>query len=631
MTDLTSDQTTAPATEPGTEGAGTDRPTPHGILKSLFGHETFRGQQEEIIRHVWQGGDAVVFAPTGGGKSLCYQVPGLLRPGMAIVVSPLIALMRDQVEALRQLGVRAAAYNSDLGEAEVQALRRAMLAGEIDLLYAAPERVALPSFVAFLQRMPIALIAIDEAHCVSQWGHDFRPEYLKLGELAESFPGVPRLALTATADPQTQRDLVHRLRLDDARIFISSFDRPNIRFSIEVKDNPKRQLLGFLQREHHGDSGIVYCLSRRKVEETAEWLAGQGLRALPYHAGMPTAVRQANQDAFLKEEGLVLVATIAFGMGIDKPDVRFVAHLDLPSSIEAYMQEAGRAGRDGLPANAILFYGLADMALRRRMIDDSGSPDEIKRVERAKLSALLGICETAECRRNALLRHFGEHREGPCGNCDTCLSPVESYDGTVPAQKALSAVYRTGQRFGIGHLIDLLQGSDSDKIRQWHHDRLPTFGVGRDLDKTEWQSVFRQLVARGALEVDHDAYGALRLAGEARAILKGEMKLMLRHDRRRKAGRAARPAAGESAALRQALDAGEAQVFEQLRAVRTTLAREQGVPPYIVFQDTTLIAMAKARPRDLDALSEIPGVGASKLERYGTRFLEALQKADEPS
>ncbi len=603
-------------------------PTPHGILKDLFGHDDFRGQQEAIIGHVWQGGDAVVFAPTGGGKSLCYQIPALLRPGMAIVVSPLIALMRDQVEALRQSGVRAAAYNSDLAEGEAQHLRRAILEGEIDLLYAAPERLSLPGFQAFLKQVPIALIAIDEAHCVSQWGHDFRPEYMKLGELAELFPGVPRLALTATADPQTQRDLVHRLRLDAARIFSSSFDRPNIRFSIEVKDNPKRQLLGFLEREHRGDSGIVYCLSRRKVEETAEWLKGQGLKALPYHAGMAAGLRQANQDAFLKEEGVVLVATIAFGMGIDKPDVRFVAHLDLPSSVEAYMQEAGRAGRDGLPANALLLYGLGDMAQRRRMIDESASPEAIKRIEQAKLSALLGICETAECRRRALLRHFGETLESDCGNCDTCLAPVESFDGTVAAQMALSAVYRTGQRFGIGHLVDVLTGNETDKIRSWRHDQLPTFGVGRETGKAEWQSIFRQLVARGALAVDHDNYGALRLAGDARAILKGELALKLRRDRRptRRAERAAR-GGGESAALRQSLDAEETAVFERLRALRTTLAREQGVPPYIVFQDTTLIAMAKARPRDLDGLGTIPGIGASKLERYGARFLEALAQS----
>ena len=599
----------------------TERPTPHSVLKGLFGHDAFRGQQEEIIHHVWQGGDAVVFAPTGGGKSLCYQIPALLRPGMAVVVSPLIALMRDQVEALRQAGVRAAAFNSDLSEVEARDLRRAVAAGEIDLLYAAPERLGLQGFLGLLRQTPLALIAIDEAHCVSQWGHDFRPEYLRLGALAELFPDVPRLALTATADPQTQRDLVRRLQLENARIFTTSFDRPNIRYAIEIKDNPRRQLLGFLQREHPGDSGIVYCLSRGKVEETAEWLAGQGLRALPYHAGMPTAVRQANQDAFLKEEGLVLVATIAFGMGIDKPDVRFVAHLDLPSSIEAYMQEAGRAGRDGLPANAILFYGLGDVGQRRRMIDGSQSPDEIKRVERAKLSALLGICETVDCRRQALLRHFGERHDERCNNCDTCLRPVEAYDGTVAAQKALSAVYRTGQQFGIAYLIDLLQGTANDKIRSRGHDRLPTFGVGKDQGKAEWQSVFRQLVARGALEVDHDAYGALRLAGDARAILKSEVEVMLRRDRKAAAG--ARKTAGDLAG-RQSLAAGENLVFEKLRALRTELAREQGVPPYIVFQDTTLIAMARARPHDLGALSAIPGVGASKLERYGPRFLEVL-------
>ena len=595
--------------------------SPLDILRETFGHEGFRGEQAAIIAHVAAGGDAIVLMPTGGGKSLCYQIPALCREGVAIVVSPLIALMRDQVEALRQLGVRAAALNSALGEEERRRVHVDLRAGRLDLLYVAPERLLMPAFLEFLDGMKLALFAIDEAHCVSQWGHDFRPEYLGLARLAERYPGVPRLALTATADPQTRADIRHRLELDDARLFIASFDRPNLRYLIAPKAEPRRQLLAFIRDRHADESGIVYCLSRAKVEETADWLAGQGIDALPYHAGLDAAVRHANQEAFLKREGLVLVATVAFGMGIDKPDVRFVAHLDLPGSLEAYYQETGRAGRDGLPAETLLLYGMQDLVLRRRMIEEGEAPAEVKRVERSKLDALLGVCETAGCRRQALLAHFGETLAAPCGNCDGCLSPAESWDGTEAAQKALSAALRTGQRFGAGHLIDLLQGTATDKIRRFGHGGLPTFGVGKDLDHKAWNAVFRQLVAFGLLEVAHDAYGALRLTEAARPVLRGERRLAFRRDpppaARRRAAKAVAPTPGD----------GDHALFETLRALRLRLARAQGVPPYVIFHDSTLIALAARRPRSLAELEGIPGMGQRKIERYGPTLIATLAAA----
>jgi ATP-dependent DNA helicase RecQ len=600
------------------------------LLQGVFGHPAFRGPQEEIVLHVAGGGDALVLMPTGGGKSLCYQLPALLREGTALVVSPLIALMQDQVAALRQLGVRAAFLNSTLTSDQVRDTERALRSGALDLLYVAPERLLMPRMLELLAASKLALFAIDEAHCVSQWGHDFRPEYLQLSVLHERFPGVPRIALTATADPQTRDEIVRRLALEEARLFISSFDRPNIRYAIVDKQEPREQLLRFLREEHAGDSGIVYCLSRKKVDETAAWLDKHGLRALPYHAGMDNAARAAHQERFQREEGVVVVATIAFGMGIDKPDVRFVAHLDLPKSIEGYYQETGRAGRDGLPADAWMAYGLADVVQLRRMIEQGGlenaGSEEFRRISFAKLDALLGLCETAGCRRVRLLNYFGEASE-PCGNCDTCLEPPETWDATEAARKALSAIYRTGQRFGAVHLIDVLRGHATDRVTQWNHDQLPVFGIGRDLDDHTWRSVYRQLVALGYAEPDHDAYGGLRLTAAARPVLKGEESVQMRRAAPRK-GKAARPRRTAPGAILPPADEG---LLAQLKAWRTAQAREQSVPPYVVFHDSTLAAIASAQPRDLDALAGIPGIGAKKLERYGPALLEVLGAFDSVS
>jgi ATP-dependent DNA helicase RecQ len=591
---------------------------PIDILRSVFGHAEFRGLQADVVGHVTGGGDAVVLFPTGAGKSVCYQIPALCRHGVGVVISPLIALMRDQVEALRQAGVRAAALNSSLSAEEASEVRRALRAGELDLLYVAPERLATESFRQMLAGIDIALFAIDEAHCVSQWGHDFRPEYRDLAMLADLFPHVPRLALTATADKVTQADIIERLALGEAKVFATSFDRPNITYTIVERDNARQQLLSFLAR-HKGDSGIVYCLSRNKVEETAEWLNKQGIRALPYHAGMDSRTRSANQDAFLKDDGLCLVATVAFGMGIDKPDVRYVAHLDLPASIEAYYQETGRAGRDGLPSDAWMSYGMADVIQRRRMIDEGNAPDEIKRIERGKLNALLGVCETATCRRQAILKHFGEEHPGDCGNCDTCLSPVDSWDGTDAAVKALAAIYRTGQRFGAGHVIDVLMGKETEKVLRFGHDKQAVFGAGKGTDARTWQSVLRQLTASGLILVDHAAHGALTLSEEARPVFRGERKVIFRKDRARKATEVRRSLAGASGLPESAMG-----LFEALRAERTRLAKAQGVPPYLVFQDATLRAMAQVRPATLDQLAELPGIGEAKRDRYGMAFLKVI-------
>jgi ATP-dependent DNA helicase RecQ len=593
---------------------------PLEVLNQVFGYAGFREAQQEIVEEVMAGRDALVLMPTGGGKSLCYQIPALLRPGTALVVSPLIALMQDQVDALRQLGIRAAFLNSSLPLDAAQGVERALLAGELDLLYVAPERLLTDRFLSLLARVRIALFAIDEAHCVSQWGHDFRPEYIQLGVLHERWPDVPRIALTATADAPTRSEIVARLGLGDARQFVSSFDRPNIRYRIIPKDQPRRQLLTFLRGEHPRDSGIVYCLSRRKVEDTAEFLRNQGFRALPYHAGLTAETRRAHQAEFLRGEGVIVVATIAFGMGIDKPDVRFVAHLDLPKSLEAYYQETGRAGRDGQPADAWMTYGMGDLVTLRRLIEESDAEERFKRLELHKLNALLGLCETTECRRRVMLNYFGEPMEGSCGNCDTCLAPVEAWDGTVAAQKAMSCIYRTEQRFGVNYLIDVLLGKDNERIRHFGHDRVSTYGIGKELSADQWRSVYRQLVAAGLVAVDMEGHGALQLTEQSRPVLRGERKVRLRRDPdRTRAVRPDRPARGEAFT-----DPEAHALWDQLRARRRALAQEQNVPPYVIFGDATLGEMVRYRPRNREELGRIAGVGAVKLERYGTEFLGVM-------
>jgi len=589
--------------------------SPLQLLRTVFGHPAFRGAQEEIVTHVAGGGDALVLMPTGGGKSLCYQLPALLRDGTALVVSPLIALMQDQVAALKQLGVRAAFLNSTLDGREVNACEKALRNGELDLLYVAPERLMMPRMLDCLAESKIALFAIDEAHCVAQWGHDFRPEYLQLSVLHEQFPQVPRIALTATADPQTREEIIRRLALDDARVFISSFDRPNIRYTIVDKQDARNQLLRFIREEHKGEAGIVYCLSRKKVDETAAWLVSHGVHALPYHAGMDTVSRADHQSRFQREDGVVVVATIAFGMGIDKPDVRFVAHLDLPKSIEGYYQETGRAGRDGAPADAWMAYGLGDVVQQRRMIDQSEGSEEYRRVLVVKLDALLGLCETAGCRRVRLLDYFGE-ASVPCGNCDTCLEPPQTWDATEAARKALSCIYRTGQRFGAVHLIDVLRGRATERTAQWGHEQLNVFGIGADLDEAAWRNVFRQLVALGFAEPDHDAYGALKLTDASRPVLKGEQPVEMRQLQPRK-GKVSKSRSAAAAGLSSA-DAG---LLDQLKAWRLEQAREQSVPAYVILHDRTLAEIAATRPRDIDALGMISGIGAKKLERYGAALL----------
>ena len=590
------------------------------VLNTVFGHPAFRGAQQDIVSHITGGGDALVLMPTGGGKSLCYQLPALLREGTALVVSPLIALMQDQVAALKQLGVRATFLNSTLSGSEVNAVERALRAGELDLLYVAPERLMMPRMLDLLDDARIALFAIDEAHCVSQWGHDFRPEYMQLSVLHERFPSVPRIALTATADPQTRGEIIRQLALGEARLFVSSFDRPNIRYTIVDKQEARAQLLRFIREEHANEAGIVYCLSRKKVDETAAWLATQGVIALPYHAGMDALARADHQARFQREDGIVIVATIAFGMGIDKPDVRFVAHLDLPKSIEGYYQETGRAGRDGAAADAWMAYGLGDVVQQRRMIDQSEGSEAFRRVSLVKLEALLGLCETAGCRRVRLLEYFGE-ASTPCGNCDTCLEPPQTWDATEAARKALSCIYRTGQRFGAVHLIDVLRGRVTERVSQWNHDKLGVFGVGSDLDESAWRNVFRQLVALGYARPDHEAYGALRLTEASRLVLKGDERVEMRRVMPRQGKAVARRRATNA----DAMPAADAGLLARLKTWRSEQARAQSVPAYVIFHDRTLAAIAATYPQDLDALSEIDGIGAKKLERYGPALLDLLQ------
>ncbi len=602
------------------------------LLHSVFGFDAFRGAQAQIIGQIQQGGDALVLMPTGGGKSLCYQIPALLRPGCGIVISPLIALMQDQVDALLQLGVKAAFLNSSLDFEAVVATERRLLQGGLDLLYIAPERLLTERFLGLLDRLDqhqqLALFAIDEAHCVSQWGHDFRPEYVQLSTLHERYPSVPRIALTATADALTRSEIRLRLGLTDAPVFVSSFDRPNIGYTIVERDNPRKQLLEFLA-DHRDEAGIVYCLSRKKVDETTAWLIQQGVQALAYHAGMTSEQRREHQQRFVREEGIVMVATIAFGMGIDKPDVRFVAHLDLPKSLEAYYQETGRAGRDGEPAQAWMTYGINDVVIHRMRIDESAAPEEQKRIERQKLEAMLAYCETAGCRRCVLLNYFGESSVA-CGNCDTCLEPPQLWDATIAAQKLMSAALRSGQRFGAGHLIDILRGKRTEKIVQCQHDQLPTFGIGLEHDESLWRSVARQLLAAGLLHADAQRHGGLVLMEAARPVLRGETTLMLRRPAsviRRREKKISHPGAQKwmAAAGQEPLSGREEALFQALRSWRSKLARDQGLPAYVILHDRVLIAIALQRPSSLDALAKISGIGEAKIGRYGQEVLDVLE------
>ena len=590
---------------------------PLDILRSTFGFETFRPPQDAIIETLVEGGDALVLMPTGGGKSLCYQIPALARPGCGVVISPLIALMQDQVSALRQLGIRAAFHNSTLDPGRAAEVEQQLRRGELDLLYIAPERLTQERTLSLLACSPLALFAIDEAHCVSQWGHDFRSDYLQLSLLHQRFPEVPRIALTATAVERTREEIVQRLDLASARRFIAGFDRPNIRYRIALKVNARQQLLRFLREEHPSDAGIVYCLSRKKTEDTAFWLQEQGFNALPYHAGLDAGIRADYQARFLRGDGVIMVATIAFGMGIDKPDVRFVAHLDMPKTVEAYYQETGRAGRDGAYADAWMVYGLQDVIKLRQMMASSQGSEAHKRAEQHRLNAMLGLCEITSCRRQSLLAYFGEVLPAPCGNCDTCLEPVATWDGTECSRKALSVVYRTGQRFGVNHLVDVLRGSESERIFQFDHHLLPTYGVGRDLDANQWRSVFRQLVARGYLSVDLERFGALSLEERCRPLLRGEEQIELRRDATRK------PAQQQTRTpLPEDIDV---VLWEALRERRRELAEEQGVPPYVIFHDRTLQEMCTAMPLNRVHFGRLTGVGERKLDKYADAFIAVIE------
>lgn len=594
--------------------------TPQQLLHSLFGYEDFRGQQLDVIQHVIDGGDALVLMPTGGGKSICYQIPAMLRDGVGVVISPLIALMQDQVSSMQQLGVNAQALHSGIDWQLQNKIQQQALNGDLDLLYISPERLMTEACMTLLRSCKIALFAIDEAHCVSQWGHDFRPEYLQLECLQQNFPHVPRMALTATADRPTQQEMVKRLGLNLAQKYISSFDRPNICYRIMQKQKGKQQLLDFVQLQHQGNAGIVYCMSRKKVDETALWLVDQGIAALPYHAGLGAEKRAYNQHRFLNEEGLVMVATIAFGMGIDKPNVRFVAHLDLPKSIESYYQETGRAGRDGLPADAWMVYGLQDVMWLRQRLEQTDMDASIKRSEQSKLDAMLGLCEITHCRRQAILSYFNEDAASGCGNCDNCLEPVATFDGTEVARKALSCIYRSGQRYGVAHLIDILMGKPTDKIKTAGHDKISTFALGQELDQKQWRSVYRQLLALGLVSSDPENYGGLRLLPNCRPLLKGDAQLQLRLDRKV----SIKTPKASKARLQIADD--DMDLWQLLRELRMALAQDQKVPPYVIFSDSSLLEMLHTKPQSLLQMSHINGVGEKKLDRYGDDFLALIQQ-----
>lgn len=597
----------------------TPGPTAQEVLQNVFGYDQFRHNQAAIVEQVITGGDALVLMPTGGGKSLCYQIPALVRNGTAVVVSPLIALMQDQVMALQELGIKAAFLNSSLSATEVHEIEAQLEAGQIDLLYVAPERLLGQRMLNLLDRLTISLFAIDEAHCVSQWGHDFRPEYQQLRILHERFPTIPRIALTATADNRTRIEIIEQLNLHQAEVYLNSFDRENIFYAIAEAGQAKQQLWTFIEGQDANDAGIVYCLSRKKVEAIADWLQQQGRTALPYHAGLPAELRNHTQQRFLREEGVIIVATIAFGMGIDKPDVRFVAHLNLPRNIEAYYQETGRAGRDGLPANAWMAYGLQDVITLRQFMQDSNAPEMVKRVEHHKLEAMLGLCELITCRRHALLAYFDEDAPEKCGQCDNCVNPPEHFDATEVAQKALSCVYRTGQRFGVNYLVDILLGNDDERIQANQHEQLSTFGIGKELNATQWRGIFRQLIATGYLDIDMGRYGALRLTEKCRALLHGKQSLQLRKQQ-------TKAASAKTGKKQTAVRPQDEALWEALRQMRSDIAKENGVPPYVIFHDETLRDMCLTRPDSLAAMARISGIGEQKLNHYGHVFLEEIQQ-----
>ena len=593
---------------------------PLSVLKQTYGYDQFRGEQEEIINHLIEGGSSFVLMPTGSGKSLCYQIPSLCREGVGVIVSPLIALMQDQITALAQLGISARAINSSMSDRAVFEVKQKLESNNLDLLYVAPERLVMPEFVELLERVKIALFAIDEAHCVSQWGHDFRPDYTALSFLAERFEGVPRIALTATADRATRKDIIERLKLENGRTFIGGFDRPNIHYSILERNNPKKQVYDFIKNYHLEDSGIIYCISRKKVEDMAEWLQGKDINALPYHAGLPAEVRSKNQDRFLREDKIIIVATIAFGMGIDKPDVRFVAHMNIPKSIEAYYQETGRAGRDGLPSNAYMIYGMDDAVMQRNWIENSEAPELQKRIEHQKLNALLGLCEAAICRRQVLLEYFDDTGE-PCGNCDTCDTKPQTFDGTTPAQMALSAVYRTGQRFGMVYVVDVLLGKEDDRIIQFGHDQQSTFGIGKELSRPEWQNIFRQLVSRNLLMVDVQEHNGIKITQKGFTFLKQKESIDFRKVTISKKTKADKPSRRKKPALE---DEDDQELFEKLKEARQLMAKKRRVPAYVIFHDKTLIELADKRPQSFEEMLEINGIGESKLKKFGQTLLDVI-------